>query len=153
MPPPPLFQAWHTPFCLMLSKKQWTYQFYLSAIAFCQFSVKSILVSLLFSLKSTVFFLLSIIVSLFSSYFTDALPLISGRGLDFCARASRADRLTSWPPHIQYASAAYEIMQQLHHGRCVMEVPALFLSIKINVWTCIFFLLIAIKTLMIYSCS
>ena len=34
--------------------------------------------------------------------FTDELPLISGRGLKF-ARA-----LTSWPPHIKYASATYD---------------------------------------------
>ena len=52
---PPLFQGWHTHFCLMLGKKQWTCQFYRFTIAFHQFWVKNMLVSLLLSLKSTVF--------------------------------------------------------------------------------------------------
>ena len=40
--------------------------------------------------------------------FTNALPLISGHGLKFCACALHTDPLTSQPPHIQYASAAYD---------------------------------------------
>ena len=61
------------------------------------------LVSLLLSLKSTVFLPVVHRHDRCSSIITDALPLISGRGL----KILRTDHLTSWPPHIQYASAAY----------------------------------------------
>ena len=92
-PPLPLFQGWHTHFCLVLSKKQRTCQFYLFAIAFHQFWVKNMLVSLLLSSKLTVFCLALLEIDCFLPVvhhcffvFTDAVPLISGRGLKFCAR-------------------------------------------------------------------
>ena len=59
------------------------------------------LVSLMILKSLTVF--LPVVHRCFS-IFTDAVPLISGRGL----KILRADHLISWPPHIQYASAAYD---------------------------------------------
>ena len=60
------------------------------------------LVLLLLSLKSTVS------LPVVHCSFTGAVSLISGCGLNF-ARTSHADHIISWPPHIQYASAAYGI--------------------------------------------
>ena len=55
------------------------------------------LVSLLLSLKLTVS------LPVVHRSFTGTVPLNSGRGL----KILHADHIISWPPHIQYASAAY----------------------------------------------
>ena len=60
--------------------------------------------------------------------FTDAVPLISGHGLKFCARALCTDHITSSPPHIQYTSAAYGLAYSQYSlvlGTAHREVPPL----------------------------
>ena len=101
---PPLFQGWHTHFCLVLIKKTMN----LSILPVCN-SLLSVLsqkhASFIAALLEIDCFLPVVHCCFF--IFTDALPLISGRGLKFCAHASHMDHPISWPPHIQYASAAY----------------------------------------------
>ena len=122
--------GWHTHLCHMLSKKQWTCQFYLFTIAFHQFWSSQKYASFIAALHEIDYFV----------HFTDTVPLISERGLKFCTRIigwSRDGRVKKYinktcrDNHIHYTSLC--LLAFLDH-HALIDVDLFVLSFSECSW-------------------